>query len=908
MIKQVFLVLVLSILSIGAFAQKGSATGNVKDGKTGETLIGASVYVDGTTIGTVTDFDGNYILSNIPAGIVTLTCSFISYETLPKENITINKGNSVSIDFVLGSSTVELNDVKVFAKAKRESEVILLLDQKKSAVIKQSIGAQELANQGVSDAAAAATKITGVTKQEGSKGLNVRGLGDRYNTTTLNGLPLPSNNAEFKNIDLELFSTDIIEFVDVQKVSLANLSGDFAGANVNIVSKVHSGDSFLKAGIKSGFNTSISDADKFYLGDGPGMLGFDDFSYSDDLSTYNFESKWNPEEKTLYPDLELSLSGGKTFEFENSKLNAFATLSFENEYSYSELLQRKVNGSDYVRVNLNGEQFKYETQSTAMVNLNYKWKSNNIFFNSFLLNTSEQSLKNLRGNIIDLADEGAYVRRAGYERNTVLVNQLLGDHKINSKLDLNWGIAYNNVKNIVPDRRHNTLENGTDTEKYFATNDQANNNRYFHQLTEDEVAANFDFSLKFGEGFEDADYKGKLTVGYNGKYKTRAFESTQFNHKIIDNRLTDINNIDSYFNNENQQNNLFDLRVLSNNFVTLSTYDGEQIINAGFASLEYNFSPKFLALIGVRVENVFQKIKWNTSLGKDKQDFTELNVLPNISLKYSLTKRANLRFASGITYTLPQFKETAYFLFEGITDVTVGNPYLTPSTNYNGELKWEFFPKPSELFSVAAFGKYIVDPINKFVRASAGNEFTYANTGDWAYLYGVEFEAKKDIFNLRSENSNKKLYATANVTLMKTKQELNTDKIVEQTEGNFNANFNKKEEELQGAAPFIANANLSYKYSWKEGQNTITSSLVYGYVSDRLNLIGYSSLGNQVDKQIHNLDFVIKSKFNQWGLSLSAKNLLDNNIKRIQENETQDWVVKSYKKGIKLSVGLSYTF
>ncbi|BAX80195.1 TonB-dependent receptor [Labilibaculum antarcticum] len=908
MIKQVFLVLVLSILSIGAFAQKGSATGNVKDGKTGETLIGASVYVDGTTIGTVTDFDGNYTLSNIPTGIVTLTCSFISYETLPKENITINEGNSVSIDFVLGSSTVELNDVKVFAKAKRESEVILLLDQKKSAVIKQSIGAQELANQGVSDAATAATKITGVTKQEGSKGLNVRGLGDRYNTTTLNGLPLPSNNAEFKNIDLELFSTDIIEFVDVQKVSLAKLSGDFAGANINIVSKVHSGDSFLKAGIKSGFNTSISDADKFYLGDGPGMLGFDDFSYSDDLSTYNFESKWNPEEKTLYPDLELSLSGGKTFEFENSKLNAFATLSFKNEYSYSELLQRKVNGSDYVRVNLNGEQFKYETQSTAMVNLNYKWKSNNIFFNSFLLNTSEQSLKNLRGNIIDLADEGAYVRRAGYERNTVLVNQLLGVHKINSKKDLNWGIAYNNVKNIVPDRRHNTLENGTDTEKFFATNDDGNNNRYFHKLTEDEIAANFDFTLKFGEGFEDEEYKGKLTVGYNGKYKTRAFESTQFNHKIIDNRLTDISDIDSYFNNENQQNNLFDLRVLSNNFVTLSTYDGEQIINAGFASLEYNFSPKFLALLGVRVENVFQKIKWNTSLGKDKQDFTELNVLPNISLKYSLTKRANLRFASGITYTLPQFKETAYFLFEGITDVTVGNPYLTPSTNYNGELKWEFFPKPSELFSVAAFGKYIVDPINKFVRASAGNEFTYANTGDWAYLYGIEFEAKKDIFNLRSENSNKKLYATANVTLMKTKQELNTDKIVEQTEGNFNANFNKKEEELQGAAPFIANANLSYKYSWKEGQNTITSSLVYGYVSDRLNLIGYSSLGNQVDKEIHNLDFVIKSKFNKWGLSLSAKNLLDNNIERIQENETQDWVVKSYKKGIKLSVGLSYTF
>jgi len=67
-------------------------------------------------------------------------------------------------------------------------------------------------------------------------------------------------------------------------------------------------------------------------------------------------------------------------------------------------------------------------------------------------------------------------------------------------------------------------------------------------------------------------------------------------------------------------------------------------------------------------------------------------------------------------------------------------------------------------------------------------------------------------------------------------------------------------------------------------------------------------LGNQVDKAIHTLDFVLKSKIKQWGLSLSAKNILNQDIERIQENTSQDWVVKSYQKGIKLSVGLSYTF
>nr|WP_320117704.1 TonB-dependent receptor [uncultured Marinifilum sp.] len=908
MTKQVLLVLLLTLTSFGLYAQKGSITGNVKDGKTGEALIGASVFVDGTTLGTVTDFDGNYTLTNVPEGTVTVKCSFISYETSAKENINVSEGNSVTVDFVMGESTVALNDVKVIAKAKRESEVVLLLDQKKSAVIKQSIGAQELATQGVSDAADAATKVTGVSKQNDTKGLNVRGLGDRYNTTTLNGLPLPSNNAEFKNIDLELFSTDVIEFIDLEKVPGAHLYGDFAGANVNVVSKIHSGDPFLKIALKTGYNSSLADADDFYLGDGPGMLGFDDFDYQDNLDVYDFETNWNPEEKTVYPFTDISLSAGKTFEFENSKLNAFATISFDNEYQYSDLLQRQVNGSDFFRKDLLGEQYKYMTQTTGMLNLNYNWNSNNIYLNSMLLNTSEQSLKNLRGFIFDLAEEGGFVRRSEYERNTVLVNQLLGDHKLNSKMNLNWGIAYNTVNNIVPDRRHNTMENGTDTEKYFATNDQANNNRYFHDLQENEIAANINWDYTFGEGFEDADYRGKLTVGYNGKYKDRSFESTQFNHKINNNQLTDINNIDSYFNNENLQNGLFDLKVLSSNFIILSTYDGEQIINAGFANLEYNFSSRFLALIGIRAENVYQEIEYNTVLGEGKEDFTEFKFLPSLSLKYALTEKANLRFALGITYTLPQFKETAPFIFEGITDVSIGNPYIEPSTNYNGELKWEYFPKASELLSVAVFGKYISNPINRFVRASAGNEFTFGNTGDWAYIYGLEFETKKNIWTSTTENTSKKLYASANFTIMDTKQELDSEKLKEETEGSYTANFNKDEEELQGSAPFIANANLNYKYSWKEGENSITSSLVYRYESDRMYLIGYSSLGNQVDNELHNLDFVVKSKFNNWGLSLSVKNILDQDIERYQENETQDWLVKSYKKGIKFGLGVSYTF
>lgn len=910
--KQLFVWFVLAIFTLKATAQTATIKGNVKDIKTGDALIGASVYIPGTTIGTVTDFDGNFILQKVPEGTINLACSFISYQTVTKKNIGVSHVKTTIINFTMAESTVALNDVKVVAKAKRESEVVLLIDQKKSVKIKQSIGAQELAAQGVSDAATATTKISGVSKQNETKGLNIRGLGDRYNSTTLNGLPLPSNNAEFKNIDLELFSTDIVSFIDVEKVSGAYLYGDFAGANVNIVSKTHNGLPFFKIATKTGYNSSLTKADNFYLGDGAGLLGFNNTTVPTTLKTYSFKNSWNPQKKNVYPFTGLSLSGGKTFDVDDAKINVFGSLSFDNEYEYSKLIQRAVNGSDFVRKDLFGEVYKYGTQTTGLLNVNYAWKNNNIYWNSVFLNTSDQQLKNFNANtIIDLADDGGLVRRMTFERNTVWVNQLLGEVNLTPKTAIKWGVAYNSVKNIVPDRRHLTMkdnDSSTVDKKLFATNDQANNNRYFHTLNENEVAINVSGNYKFGEGFADADYRAKITVGYNGKFKDRSFEATQFNHKIVQNYLTNVNRIDSYFNNANLQNNVFQLKVLSNDFITFSTYTGKQVINAGFVDFEYNISDKLLILAGLRAENVYQKITYNTVISKGNNDFKHLKILPSISIRYALNNKSNLRFASGITYTLPQFKETAPFIFEGITDVSIGNPYITPSTNYNGELKWEFFPKGSELFSVAVFGKYIKNPINRFVRASAGNEFTYGNTGNWAYLYGVELETKKEIWQQRNSKRIKKLYVGANLTLMKTNQQLNNDKLKNETEGKYTANFNKNKEQLQGTAPWIANANINYKYSWNEAKNSITSALVYRYESDRMYLLGYASLGNQVDKALHHLDFVVKSKWNKFGVNLSVKNILNQDIDRYQENASRNFLVKSYKKGVKFGLGLSYKF
>lgn len=907
--KKLFTSILFLTLSIIGYSQVGTIKGQIKDANTRETLIGASVFIEGSTIGTITDFDGNFTLTNISAGTHTVVCSFISYNKNIHKGIIVKLGETSMVNFSMEVSSITLNDISVVASFKRESELALLISRKKSITMQENIGAQELSLQGISDAAVAATKISGISIDQSNKTLNVRGLGDRYNNTSLNGLPLPSNNAEYKNISLELFPTDIIEYISVDKSTNPQLSSEFSGANINIQSKRHSGKSYIKLGLKSSHNSNLKYSDNFYLGDGFSKFGYSKLQYpkiKESAWNYNFDNNWKPEANTINPNIGFNISAGKTFDICDSKLNVFTSLSFENKYSYGKLLKKKVNGSDYIRAYLEGEKYKYSTQSTGMINLNLDTETSKYYYNLLFMNSSDQELQNFNGHIIDLADEGAFVRRMQFERTMLLVNQLLANHEINKSINIDWGLAYNSINNIAPDRRHNTLELGTAREKLFATNDAANNNRYFHNLDETEYAANINVSFKLGQAREGLAYKSKISIGYSGKLKKRNFESTQFNHKIKENRLVDINDIDSYFNNKNYLEGIFDFKVRSDHFLSYSTYEGKQESNSFYASVNYNFNTKLSALFGLRYEDIYQEIIYNTALGEGKQDFTEKNLLPSLSLKYALSTKSNLRFAGGISYTLPQFKETALFQFEGITESTVGNPYLKPSKNYNVEIKWEVFPKNNELIAVSFFGKYIKDPINKFVMASASNDISYANTGDWAKIYGIELEGKKDLLILKGDKFIHKIFSSANISLMKTKQELNSQKISLETDNTLSASFNKSREELQGAAPFIVNANISYRLLWDK--NNITSSIVYRHISDRINNIGYASLGNKLDKAENNLDIIIKSTFNKLGVNFSAKNLLNEDINRVQKNMSKDFLIKSYKRGITYSLGLTYKF
>lgn len=913
--------LLFLLFSLIGFSQNGRVAGTILDKEyDNEPLVFANVLIKGTTIGTSTDDFGKYSISLKP-GNYTLIINYLGYET--KEfPITIKANQTVTINHTLEASGVQLQDVVVVHTISKESESALLNEQQKSVEIKQSIGAQELSKKGVSDVAAAVTKTTGISKQEGSGSIYVRGLGDRYNSTSMNGLPVPSNDPEKKNIDLGIFSTDIVEYVSIDKVYNSRMYGDFAGGNIDIMSKDYNGSGFLAFGIKSAVNTNAVSNKNFRLQDGPSLLGFHNSSVpSNVLSSYNFNNSLNPHKESPWAS-GLSLTGGKRFNLgEISRLSLFASVSFDNEYTaIKNGIARSVNAEGVATKDFNKyESFGYNTNTTGLFNLGFKINNDHsIKYNSVFINSSNQSLKEYNGFIADVTQEDGFVRRNEYVKNSIFINQLLGQHKYKERYAANWGISYNQVNGDMPDRTTNTLKRNNTNDFVIANNSASDNQRYYQKLTEDEYAVNLSGDYKFAK--KEDEFKGKITIGYNGKYKSRDFEATQFNFKI--NALTpgatttiiDPNNIDAYFNQTNFSNEYFTINtynggVNSPNALDPQTYSGLQIISSAFGSVEYQFSKKLFAVVGLRSDQIYQRVKWQTQVDPigDKNYFTKVGVLPNISAKYELNEKQNLRFGASKTYTLPQFKETAPFIYEEINQQKIGNKDLYPSDDYNFDLKWEYFPKSEEVFAVTAFGKYIQNPMNEVTIASSSNDISYVNTGDWGYATGIEFEAKKILFNQSNEAMNKNLSAGLNISYMYTNQELDNEKVANETA--FNTTFTDKTASFSGASDLLVNADISFLKEWKKTERNLMATVAFSTYSDKIYAIGTQGRGNIVEKSIGSLDFIIKSKLTKnLGIGLSAKNLLNPDFKMVQENPNSDITIQSFKKGINTSLSLNYKF
>lgn len=519
--KKIFtLTLILIFATMQAQETTGSIAGKLTDKEmNGEPLPFANVIIKNTSKGTTSDYDGLYLLDNIEPGTYTVSFSFVGYETLEVPNVVVEAGKVTEVNTELGSSAASLDEVVITTVSRRDSEVALLIEQKNSIEIKESIGAVELAKLGVSDAATATTKISGVTSSEASGDIFVRGLGDRYLYTTMNGLPIPSDDVERKNIDLGLFPTRVIQNISISKAYSVENSADQASGNIDITSRELRGKDELDLGFQFGVNTNAAGQ----FGDFKVSPNQDDvyFGVYDQLIPTEYalnNQSWNPQTAVLPLNRKYQATAGKEFGDFRALLTASNATSFEYNKGVFRNYRTNVLEDQFTDV----EQFKKTDNNTALLDLgysindNHRLKATSLFINKVTDEVYEAG-RNGEGFVFEETNEAEnlnqFVRDMNTKQTRLWVNQLHGDHNfLDGKNELEWSIGYNIVNADEPNRIRNEVNIGDDNFVQLARTGGFQQRKSRQEIDDKEYNALLIDQINFIKNEDDAEEGGKKCV------------------------------------------------------------------------------------------------------------------------------------------------------------------------------------------------------------------------------------------------------------------------------------------------------------------------------------------------------------------------------------------------------------
>lgn len=920
------LFIVLLITTLGFAKNLGTITGVLTDkNATNKALSNATVVIKGTNIYTNTDGEGKYSLS-VSAGDYIVEFSLPGYETT-EVIVTVKEGETTIINEMLVAASYNLKEVVVKSTRNREKETALLLEQKNAVSIKQSIGAQEMARKGVSDVEEGLTKVTGITKVDG-RGLFVRGLEDRYNNLLINDLAVPSNNPFKKIIPLDIFPTDIVSVIDTYKTFNTNLFGDFAGGTFNIATSKGS-KSQTKINFGVGFTSNnnlrkfLTSKDATSVGDYFGFSGTErnfptvlgkvpsNHVFTTNEALNQFGSGYDVEQANSPLNTSFGVLNSEKFTIgkNSNSLQYLLSFNFDNKYQYREGADRFFNAAQGNYDNdLFNKQYKYITNSSALVSLNFKSERLNLTSNTFYLKSTENMIQDQLGytNSATVNSNG-FIRMNQLTQSDFLNTQLFGNYKLSKddKQNIKAGVSFTKTGFQLPDRKSFKgvlLDENTTAISYTG------NSLYRQTFDVDgkfHVSGMLEYTWNFGKA--ELNNSHKLTVGYNS-YVNNMESSFRF---LVSERL----NSNAITFTTNTPDATLASEITNTNFTyregTNSTYKAKllEYVNAGYTDVALKISDVYEMNFGVRVEQSFRETKYRTPGSFDdpyqKKTVTGVDILPSLNMKYKFNDASNLRFATSKTITRPVIMESYPLEFVNL-DGTIenGNPNVVNSNNYNFDLKYEIFPTTKELLAVTTFSKLIQNPIERLFTQSAGSGgqiITYDNS-DKALLLGAELELLVQLD--RISNSFKNLSLGFNTSLMYSKVTISKNNTTE-------TNPNRK---LQGASPWLINADLKYDFDFSNNWNN-TVSLVYNVYGKRIYAVGTNGLDHYYEQPFNKLDLVWNNKIGKkWEAKFSIDNILNPkySIKLGEESKLpiteKDLTVKDFTKGIGFSMNISYSF
>ena len=890
----------------------GDIKGVVFDKEAKEPLVGARVSVVGTSLGAITDIDGVFVLKNVPEGPITLVVSYVSFKTEKLEDINVKKGEVKTLEIQLVSDDEVLDEVIVLAKANRASEIQLLKDQRTLVVATQAIGANELSRKGIGDAEAAVAQVSGVSKQEGVKNVFIRGLSDRYNATYLNGFPIPSDDPEYKNIALDMFDTDMIQSVSVQKAFSATQGGDVGGAIIDIKSQELFGDASLEVGVSGGANTSVL-GNTFFKQDGTSYFGGTRSKMPETIvpGVYPFESKIQPLILKSPINHGFNIAAGKKVTFGGGRfpLALYLVANHSKGYSHSERLSSTLSPSEGLQSEFKGLDSSITTRQMVLGNATFGIDyDHELRYNLLLIHSTGEYVNKLTGMDKEKNQTGNRIRnyRQQANENILLVNQLDSDWALSDIFNLNVGVSYNLIDSKEPDRRTMSLEADpiAGDEEWSLLVDA--NKRIYSFLREHDVNVKSKLNWVVFDNLS-------VAAGYTARVTNHKFESLEFDHKghinasILESEYNRMNWDELFFNEKNLKTDAqpygFDV-VKGTNY----WYSSNKIIHNGFLEVLWNVSPKFLVQAGLRTDYLKMDVEYRQDESlMNENDFIKLFWLPSLNLKYDLSEVHALRFSVSQSYTLPQVKEISPYQYVNIGFTSQGSDDLQPSKLLNIDFKWDWYISSSEVLAVTLFYKDIMNPIARVNEYNSANVLRYVNPAAKAQVAGVELEIRKNLMSLQANSGYfHKLGLGLSGSYIYSKMHLGLNQS------------SKRDVALEGSSPWLMNTDLTY--TLQKDEKSYSLAVLASYFSNRIHTYGSNGIadkGNKFDameKGMLKLDIVASAKLtDNFSLKFKANNLLNQPYRRDQKPNNRGEgdkpiIISEYYKGVSYSLGVKYTF
>mgnify|MGYP001228354019 CR=1 FL=1 len=913
-LKLLFMI-VLGLLQTSLLAQQnGSITGKITDKSNNEELIGSNVLILGTNLGASSDIDGNFVIKGLAPGKYNVKISFISYTSLTVENVVVEEGKPTRLDVALESSATELQEVVVTAEALKNTEANVLKIQKNSSSIVDGVSSELIKKNNSSDGADILKRMTGVTISEGKYAF-IRGVGDRYNNTMLNGANLPSTDPEKKSFSYDIFPASLVENILTFKTFTPDKPADFSGGLVQISTIEFPSRFILDLSTSGGFNTNTTGKTSIgYNGGKTDFLGYDDGTrglpgditstklargnFSDSALTAitkSFSNDWQTQSKTAPINGSIKLDIGNRIEFGEDVLGYVASLTYSNTDATKDLTKNFYDFSG-ARYNYKGYSYNNTVAWGGLLNFSYKFdRTNKISFKN-IYNQNADDITTLYSGDYRYADQYREVTSFNYVSRSLLSNQLIGQHQFSSifnGLNLEWNVSYSQSKRDEPDSRRylysRSIEDPSEPLRFQL--DQSLATRYYGNLKDHNFSGDIDLNLQL---FENPDLP-KLKVGYLFDRKDRDFSARTFGFRNVPGG--NFAHEDSVLQGSVQD--IFAPENITNKFVQAieitkpsDSYTSEQRINSAYAMFDATLLQNFKIVAGVRLENSNQTLTSINLQGDSiNVDNTYNDLLPGLNLTYAINDWINIRAAYSITLARPEFRELAPFSYFNFIDneLIQGNPDLKRTLINNYDLRFEMYPGAGELVAFSFFYKRFRDPIEQVLQAAANEPIRSFENAIVAKNFGIELELRKTLDFISPIFRN--FSFVGNGSLINSKVELQ------------NTGFQAGDRALQGQAPYIFNFGLYYD----DLDFGLNSSFVYNKVGERIATVGSKDLGNILEKPVDLIDFSIsKTIIDNFSIKLTIKDLLNQERTFIQQSPLGDKVSELEKSGRLVVIGLSY--